>query len=189
MTYNKEIQGNIELFENPQTIEFKDTIILTPVFHEHLEAESLLFLKNSNTESVKKYLKNVYVESKEDAHKKLIDLMGRYLFKSSLFYCIRFKNQNIPIGYIHLNTPLALTGINSWTVDFWMGNEYQQKNIMIASLGQTLSYLQQNNVPEMNALVHVENTKSRKLLEKLGFRIEHQEQGGEKRFVYKIKLN
>lgn len=69
-----------------------------------------------------------------------------------------------------------------------MGSEFQQKNIMTASLSQTLSYLQQNNVPEMNALVHIENTKSKKLLEKIGFRIDHQEQGGEKRFVYKIKL-
>ena len=189
MIYDKEIQGNIGLFENPQIIKFKDTIILTPVFQDYLEAESILFLKNSNTEDVKKYLKNVYVENQKDAHKKLLDLMGRYLFKSSLFYCIRLTNQNIPIGYIHLNTPLALTGINSWTVDFWMGSEFQQKNIMTASLSQTLSYLQQNNVPEMNALVHIENTKSRKLLEKIGFRIDHQEQGGEKRFVYKIKLN
>lgn len=189
MSYEKTIKGDADLFEKPETIKFKNSLIITPVNANNLKGESLCYLMNSNSSGVKKYLKKVYVQDEDEAYKKLIDLASRHLFKTSLFYCIRTVNNQIPIGYINLNSPLATDEFDNWTVDFWLGEMNENKNIMLASLGSTLGYLQQKNVQEIYAFVHIDNIKSRKLLGKLGFWIDHQEQGGENRIIYKLKLN
>ncbi len=189
MAYDKRIKADSEIFEKIRFISVGDEIILKPIIPQLIEEEGILYLFNTNNAGVKKYLPSVYVENKEQAMKKLLEFDRRMLLKQSLFYSIRFKQRPLPIGYIHLNTPLTPTGLESWTVDYWMADAMQGRGIMASSLSQILAYLQEYSVAEVKALVNTDNTKSISTLERVGFKFISQETGGEKRFLYSAQLN
>ena len=189
MAYDNQLKADTEIFEKIRFIPVGDEIILKPIMSELLDEEAMFYLVNTKTEGVKKYLPSVYAENQEQAKQKLLDFMQRMLLRGSLFYCIRDARAPFPLGYIHINSPLTPTGLDSWTVDFWLGNNSQGNGLMAASLWHLLSYLQKYQVQEVKALVHADNIKSVNVLKKVGFAFLHQETGGEKRFLYMIKLN
>lgn len=189
MAYNAELKADDIIFEKMMFINVRDSLILKPILGDNFENEATMFLNNSNNDGVKKYLKAVYVTSQEEAVKKLHNFMLKTVVKTSLFYCIMIVNTEIVIGYIHLNSPLSASGLNSWSVDFWISDKFARQNIMTVALGYMLEYLQNNQVPQIVALVDEMNLPSIKVLQKLGFRLDHKESGGEERLFFVINLN
>lgn len=189
MTYDIKLKANKEIFEKNRFIPVGQHVILTPVDINSIEKESMFYLINSQNDAVKTYLPKIYAETPEEAKEKLIDFAVQFQFKCSLFYCIKTIKEGYPIGYIQMNTPLAPMGLECWNVVFWLGKIFQGRGVMTISLYHLLVYLQQFGVLEVKALVHSENIKSIKILENLNFGFVHQEQGGEKRFLYKIRLD
>lgn len=189
MPYDKKIKADSEIFEKIRFIPVGDRIILKPIIPELIEQEATLYLFNTNNEGVKKYLPSVYVSDKTQAVEKLSNFISRMRLKQSLFYCIRLKQPPFPIGYINLNTPLAQTGLDSWTVDFWMADSIKGKGLMSSSWSHILAYLQKHDITEVKALVNTDNTNSISTLERVGFKFVSQEKEGEKRFLYSVQLN
>ena len=189
MAYNEELKADYVIFEKMMFIKVRDSHVLKPIMADKFDAEVTMFLKNSNTEGVKKYLNSIYVSNEEEAREKINNFMLKTIYKASLFYCIRPVEIQVPIGYIHMNSPITESGLNAWTVDFWMSDKFTGKNIMTLSLGYMLEYLQKNKVPEVIALVDEENKPSIRVLQKLGFRLDHKENGGAERLFFVIKLN
>lgn len=188
MAFDSRLNADLELFEQIRFIPVGNDIILKPIIIELFEQEAKIFLLNTKTEEIKKYLPLIYVETIEQAKEKLYSSMQSMLFRGSLFYCIRFKEQQFPIGYINLNTPIAPTGLHCWTVDFWLGETAQGNGIMTASLYYLLTYLKQFNIPEIKAVVHADNIKALNVINKVGFAFSYQESEGEKRIIYSIRL-
>lgn len=189
MAYDNKLKVDTEVFEKIRFIPVGDSLILKPIIPEFFEEEAMCYLINSNNVGVKKNIPEAYVENLEQAKKKLLDFSQRMIFRGSLFYCIRLIEQPFPIGYIHMNSPLTPTGLDSWTVDFWLGEEVQGNGIMTSSLVYLIDYLQSYGVPEIKALVYPDNVKSIKVLEKANFEFVHQEAGGERRYLYTIRLS
>ncbi|MBB6236758.1 RimJ/RimL family protein N-acetyltransferase [Pedobacter sp. AK013] len=188
MAYDINLMADTELFEKIRFISVGEDIILKPTMIEVFDQEAAMYLLNSKTVGVKKYLPSVYVETIEEAKKKLLNFSEKMLLRGSILYGIRQRKMQAPMGYIHLNTPLMQTGLNSWTLDFWLGENAQGKGLMTASLYYVLQYLQNYGVSEIKALVHSDNEKSINVLERLGFGKINQESGGEQRFLYVINL-
>jgi len=165
MAYDDKLKVDSDIFKDLVSISVGNSLLLTPIYHSMLDNEATLYLVNSNNENLKKYLPLVHADTKEKAQTILLDFLGRTAFKQSLLLCIRPKEQKFPIGYINFNTPIAATGLNSWTVDFWLGPPMQGKGIMSAALVQGLLYLQKYNAPGVKALVDKDNINSINVLE------------------------
>jgi len=189
MAYNAELKADDIIFEKMMFIKVRDSHVLKPIMADKFDAEVKMFFKNSNTEGVKKYLNSIYVSSEEEAREKLNNFMLKTIYKASLFYCIRPVELQAPIGYIHMNSPITESGLNSWSVDFWISDMFAGQNIMTLSLAYMLEYLQNNLVPEVVALVDEDNLASIRVLQKIGFKLDHKEMGGEERLYFVIKLN
>jgi len=188
MGYDKNLKADNELFEKIRFISVGEEIILKPTLIEVFDQEAAMYLLNSKTAKVKKYLPSIHVETIEEAKKKLLSFSEKMLLRGSILYGIRQRKMQAPMGYIHINTPLMSTGLNCWTVDFWLGENAQGNGLMTASLHYVLKYLQNYDVSEVKALIHSDNTKSINVIERLGFGKIHQEEGGERRLLYGISL-
>jgi RimJ/RimL family protein N-acetyltransferase len=187
MAYDSKLKIDLDIFKDPVSIDIGGSFLLTPIYHSMLDSEAMLYTVNCNNDKLKKYLPLVYADNKEKAQEILLDFLGRTGFKQSLLLCIRPKAQKFPIGYIHFNTPIAATGLNDWSVDFWLGPSMQGKGIMSVALSQGLLYLQKYKVPQVKALVDKTNIDSIKVLERVGF-IVHEEEATRQRLVYKVGL-
>lgn len=122
-----------------------------------------------------------------EAKKLLIEFLGKTAFRLSLLYCIRPKEHKIPIGYINFNTPKAQTGIEDWSVDFWMGSSSRGNGLMTYALHKSLLFLRKYSVPRVKALVDKDNIKSIRVLENIGFAFQEEELSN-KRFLYSVEL-
>jgi len=154
---------------------------------ELIDNEAMFYMVNSSGENVKKHLPLVYADNPEDAKKKLLDFIDRTLFKQSILYGIRDKNQPFPIGYIHIVSPLSPTGLNEWSVDFWMGEIAQGNGHMTDALNSMLEYMRAMQISTVKALVEIENKAAKRVLEKTGFVTQNLENGG-KRILMSIEL-
>ena len=135
---------------------------------------------------LKKYLPNSYAEIEEVAKTKLSDQLFRSLLKASLFYCIRLKNENLPIGYINFLSPNSYPEFNDWTVNYWLGPHVRGHGIMELSLSCALSHMKKFKLQTLYAFVDNDNYKSINVLEKLGFGI-HATQP--MKLIYRIDLS
>ena len=189
MAYDKRIKADSGIFEEIRFIPVGDELILKPIIPQLIQQEAMLYLFNTNNEGVEKYLPSVHANNEEEAVKKLSEFENKMLLKQGLLYCIRFKQKQFPVGYINLNSPLCPTGLDSWTVDFWMAESMQGKGMMTPSLYCLLAHLQERGVPEVKALVSSDNVRSINTLERVGFEFISQEAGGERRFLYSVQLN
>lgn len=174
---DNKLKCNHEIFDKKHTIEVGPNIVLKPIFEESLEAEAEFYLRNSNNELIKKYLPFAYVENIQQSKSKLLYFIKEtILLKTSLLYCIRITDGQIPmvpIGYVSLESPLSPNGLNEWSINFWLNESMKGKNIMVASVHKSLEFLRDFNVTKVKAIVDKENVKSRNLLNKLNFEIEH----------------
>lgn len=188
MPYNAQLKGNSEIFEKIRFIQVPEAYVLKPIIPELLEGEAMFYMINTNVPDVKKFLPLVVAETLEDANEKLTNYALRMMVKHSILYCIRPRNNQIPLGYIHLNSPISTTGINEWSVDFWLGITGRGIGLMSASLVHLLNYLEENQVPVVKALVDKENIACIRVLERVGFTFQNEDAEG-KRFLYSVVLN
>ncbi|WP_291123024.1 GNAT family N-acetyltransferase, partial [Flavobacterium sp. UBA6046] len=177
MAIDPKLKCNPEIFEKKFSIEVGPNIILKPIFEELVKMESKFYLLNSKNEKVKKYIPFAYVEDEDSALNKINQfIMDTIAFKTSILYCIRITDGQIPmmpIGYINLESPLSPNGLNNWSLNFWLSEHYQNKNIMVASVFNCLNFLKEMGVTTIKAIVDDDNFRSIKLLTKLDFEKEH----------------
>jgi RimJ/RimL family protein N-acetyltransferase len=178
MAYNPQIKADSEIFEKIRFISVDERYILKPIMPEIIENEAMFYKINSGDERMKKYLPAYYADDSETSEKHLHDLIQRSLFRQSILYCIRDKNQPFPIGYLNIISPLSPTGLNDWSVDFWMGKIAEGKGHMSASLNKLLDYMATMKIETVKALVDKDNIRSINVLEKVGFQMLNIEKGG-----------
>ena len=167
MAYDNRLKVNPEIFTSTVLINVGGPFTLTPIYHQILKNEAALYVVNSKSDDVKKYLPFVHADTEEKAQKILLDFLGCTAFKQSLLLCIRL--QKMPVGYIDFRTPISSKELNDWSVDFWLGEPMRSKGIMAAALSNGLLYLQEYEVPRVVTAVDKNNFISIKVLETVGF--------------------
>jgi RimJ/RimL family protein N-acetyltransferase len=187
MAFDEQLKIDLDIFKDSAIIESGSSLILSPIYHTILESEREFYVVNSNNDALKKYLPSVYADNSEKAEKILGDFLGRTVFRQSILFCIRHKTLKYPVGYINFNTPISSTGLNDWSVDFWLGPSWQGKGIMTVALHHGLLHLKKYKVPSMIAIIDKDNLNSIRVLERIGFRFIHEEITG-KRFIYNKAL-
>jgi RimJ/RimL family protein N-acetyltransferase len=180
MPYSQQIKANTEIFEKIKFVSVDERYILKPIIPELIDNEAMLYMINSKSEGVKKYLPTVYADNPADAKKKLLEFIQSSLLRNSILYCIRDKNQPFPIGYINIVSALSPTGLNDWSVDFWMGEIAQGKGHMSASLDKLLDYMATMEITTVKALVDKDNIRSIRVLDRVGFTALNFEKGGQR---------
>ena len=174
MEYNSQLKVNDEIFDKIKIIDVQNHLVLKPIFAGALDEEAqdneiLLYSAICNSPEIKRFLPTVFADNKIAAKKILFDFVAKMLLKQCLFYVFRFKENSLPIGYINLNTPISNTGLNDWSLDFWIASFMSGKGLMAASLQALLIHLQTNLVPIVYAQVDMQNVRSIKTLESVGF--------------------
>jgi RimJ/RimL family protein N-acetyltransferase len=180
MPYSSQIKADTEIFEKIRFVSVDERYVLKPTIPKLIDNEAMFYMINSKSAGVKKYLPLVFADNPEDAKKKLLDFVNRTIFRQSILYGIRDKNQPFPIGYIHIVSPLSPTGLNDWSVDFWMGEIAEDKGHMTASLNSLLNYMETMQIETVKALVDIDNIASIKVLDKVGFQALNFEQEGQR---------
>lgn len=173
---DNKLKCNPKIFEKKYTIDVSSNIVLKPIFEEMIDGEAMFYLRNSNNELIKKYLPFAYVENIEQSKSKLLEFVrDTIILKTSLVYCIRITNGQIPmvpIGYVSFESPLSPNGLNEWSINFWLSESMRGQNIMLASVNKCLEFLKDFSVSKVKAIVDKDNLKSRSLLKKLNFNID-----------------
>jgi RimJ/RimL family protein N-acetyltransferase len=90
--------------------------------------------------------------------------------KKSLTFVLKL-NGSLPVGFIHVHTPDNSTDIKDWLIEYYLNHDHWGKGIMTIAVNNILAFLQINHVENINAIVDEENLGSRRILEKLGFRL------------------
>lgn len=177
MAIDNKLKCNPIFFEKKFTIEIGPNIVLKPIFEELIEIEAQFYLLNSKNDEVKKYIPFAYVDNEEEAVEKMLNYVrDTILLKTSILYCIRITDGQIPmmpIGYINLESPLSPNGLNEWSINFWLSKHYQGKNIMATSVYKCLNFLKELEISKIKAIVDIDNNKSIHLLNRLNFEVEH----------------
>lgn len=169
MAYDSKLKVDLDVFKDSVSIDMGVNYFLTPIYHLMVDNEAMLYAVNCNNDNLKKYLPSVFADNSENAKKILLGFLGSTAYKRSLLLCIRQKPQKFPIGYINLNFPNAATGQDNWSVNFWLGPLMQNKGIMSVALSHALLYLQKYEVPEVEAVVDINNIDAIKVLQRVGF--------------------
>ena len=186
----KEIKANTNIFERLKIIDVADMLTLSPINPGRLETEANFYLINSSNLALKNILPGAYVKDIKEAKKNVMEFIDRMIAYDSILYCIRLKESNVPIGYILLNSPLSQNGLNEWSIDFWLNENYRGKKIMASSLMQLLGHMQQMEIKIAYAMVDKDNFKSKSLIEKFGFSfINENENSGRHLMLYGLRLN
>lgn len=185
MAYNEKIQADEELFRILRAIPVNENILLRLIVKSHMDMEAIGYLDISSMSIIQKYIPYAYVRTIEEAKDKVLEFRTRTEQGGGLFYFISDLNTKIPLGCLNLASPLTETGLNSWTVDFWIHPRYQGRGIVTQSLTSALKYLKNYSVTEVRALVNGENDKSINVLSNSGFSYEKE---SDDILVYKIEL-
>jgi len=117
MAFDKKLKADTIIFEMYKSIPAGNELMLKPIVPDTIDSEAFFYKLNTHNEGVKKYLPSVYVESEEEAKKKLLDFITRQLLRGTLFYCIHLTPKPLPVGYIHFSTPFTATGLDGWSVE------------------------------------------------------------------------
>lgn len=133
----------------------------------NIEEEALTYYLTSRRDEVKKYLPRAYPVTIEDAK----EIINRHAISiacyASILYCIKMNQGTV--GYINITTDRGNLQFHKWTIDFWLMKEFEGNNLMAAAASNMVKILLQNGVDEIYALVHEDNIKSQRVLEKIGF--------------------
>jgi len=187
MSYNQQIKADPQIFANIRVVSVDEKHVLKPIMLGTIDKEAMFYMLNSASEEVKKYLPTVFADNPIDARKKLINFSQCTLLRQSILYCIRDKKQPFPLGYIHIASALSLTGLNDWSVDFWIGEISKGKGLMSASLEKLLDYMAVMKIDSVKALVDKDNIRSVNVLNGVGFIMENHDKEG-KRILMSINL-
>ncbi|OQY94694.1 MAG: hypothetical protein B6D37_07520 [Sphingobacteriales bacterium UTBCD1] len=141
MPYLETIKANSDVFEKIKIINVQNKYVLKPIIPDMLDAEAMIYMLNAQSDGVKEFLPGAYVSNQNEAKAKLPEHIIRMVSYVGILYCIRPIDEQMPIGYIMLNSPKSNTGIPDWTIDFWMNNRYRRHGILAASLSELLQHL------------------------------------------------
>ncbi len=187
MPFIEHLKANSDIFEQIRNIDIPHNYVMTPIFTEALDSEAMLYWFNSQDDGVKKYLPGAYVATEEEAKTKLNEYIQRMILHNGILYSIRSIRDKFPLGYILLNSPISSSGLNEWSIDFWLNKQHRGKGLMTSAISNLLQYLQLMDVEEVYALVDKDNISSIKILDSFEFEIKETEKNGE-RLVYKLRL-
>ena len=187
MPFLNHLKANSDIFEYLRNIDIPHNYVMTPIFVEALDSEAMFYWYNCQDDGVKKYLPGAYVATEEDAKVKLNEYIQRMILHNGILYSIRSIRDKYPLGYIMVNSPISSTGLNEWTIDFWLNKQSRGKGLMTAAISNLLQYFQQMDIEEVYALVDADNTSSLKILNYFEFEMKETEKGG-KRLVYRLRL-
>ena len=196
MHTKEEIKANPAIFENIKIINVADMLTLSPINPKvmvdvtMMNLESRFYLLNSSSSELRNAIPGAYVKNIEEATLQIQKYIDKMVFYDSLLYTIRLKSNQIPIGYIILNSPLCRNNLHEWSLDFWISKEYEGKRIMASSLLEVLGHMQDMEIGNVYAMVDDINHRSKSLLEKLGFGfINTHENSGKNLILYGLRLN
>jgi RimJ/RimL family protein N-acetyltransferase len=185
LAYNNKIQADEELFRILRAIPVNENILLRLIFKSYIDLEAIKYYDISSQPIIKRYIPYAYVSNLEEAKEKVFEFRTRTEVGGGLFYFISDLKSRIPLGCLNLASPLTETGLNCWTVDFWIHPQHQGFGIVNQSLSSALKYLKSNSVSIVRALVCKENYKSINVLDNTGFLRETET---DINYIYKIEL-
>jgi hypothetical protein len=171
--YYERYQAHINIFEKIPTLEVSSQFILRPLIYSLIDVEAEVYQENSSSESVRRYLPNAFANTKELALERIQYLVQGHVLKLILTFCIAFKENKVPFGYILCNSPLASFSdksgpIGKWTIDFWLNEEFGGHGIVTACLKTVLFYLKQMLVPAVYFYIEFDNVKAIRIMNRLG---------------------
>lgn len=174
MAYRQELQADIDIFENLKIIDVQGKFIISPIIFDALQSEALAYFSLCNDEDVKKYLPNTVVKNEVEAKQKLLLYIDKMIAYQAILYCIRPVRDNLPIGYILVNSPLSTDGIGSWSLNFWLYKEYRNHGIMKACLSELMTHMQQMDVEDVFIDVDPRNLVALNIMDYFGFDLDGQ---------------
>lgn len=100
---------------------------------------------------------------------KLEEQVAKDMESNDIFY-IELKENKKTIGVIDLDTDNLRYKVNSWTISYYLGEEYSSKGFMTEALRQMITYVfEERQADVLSVRVFKDNLASRRLVEKLGF--------------------
>ncbi len=184
------LKANPDIFHKLKTLSVGDIFTISTINPLQFEAEAMAYLAISSSLEIKSEIPGAYVSDIKQARKKLMEYIDRMLVYDSILYCIRLKSNNIPVGYILLNSPVSQNGLNEWSLDFWLIQNLRRKQVMVSSLERVLDHMQNMEIKGVYVMVERDNKDCRKLIEKFGFGyINTHLNSGKYILTYGIRLN
>jgi RimJ/RimL family protein N-acetyltransferase len=175
MYSREEIKANPDIFEKSKSIDVANMLTLSPINPKVMsdpsimDLEATIYMVNSSSPDLKEAIPGAYVQTIGEAKYKISEFINKMIFYDSILYCIRLKTNQIPIGYILLNSPLCQNNLPNWSIDFWLNPVYRGKKIMASSLREILGHMQDMEVSDVYAMTDSANLTTKRLLEKFGF--------------------
>ncbi|WP_397447814.1 GNAT family N-acetyltransferase [Polaribacter sp. R77954] len=170
MKYEKDIKAYSEIFKKPPFINLNEHVIITHLVDKAIEYEAEWYYGVSQDSEIKRFLPDVYPESPKDAMKKVVGILGKPIFKEGLMLCIRSAEDKYAVGYIVLDSPLANTGSEEWTITYWLKKTQQGRGLMTNSIIAVLEFMKKMKISKVQAFVDLENIKSENILKNLNFK-------------------
>jgi RimJ/RimL family protein N-acetyltransferase len=170
MKYDNKIKAYSEIFEKPPVIHLNEFVIITHLVDKAIEYEAEWYYGSSHDSEIKKFLPEVYPESPKEAMDKVIGLLGKPIYKEGILLCIRNAEEKYAVGYIMLDSPLAKTGSEEWTITYWLKKTQQGKGVMYNSILAVLDYMKKMGISKVQAFVDFQNIKSENILKNLKFK-------------------
>lgn len=146
-----------------------EQLILTGLFLEKIEKEQEYYLKRSSYKELQRFIPGAYVKNIEESREKVTEHVLRFVLGRGILYCIRIKENRMPLGYILINSPVDNVCCNEWNLDFWLGPNLSNGGIMSLAIPYVLDYLRDMGVKVLHTQVDKENYAAIHLLEKIGF--------------------
>lgn len=145
--------------------------------------------KNSLDEDNKRFVPDEVFDSEEAAKKVVDQIIENYKLKDGPFVCAIIRNgDNKYLGHVQL------IKINEgWEIGYHIAKPYTGKEYATDALSLFLNYIKYyTNIKEVYGVVLKENTASRRVLEKCGFKVIYEGnahyQGEQKDIIKTIKL-
>ena len=100
---------------------------------------------------------------------KLREEVAKDMESNDVFY-IELKDNKKTIGVIGLDVDSLRYKVDSWTISYYLGEEYSSKGYMTEALREMISYVfEERQADVLSVRVFKDNLASRRLVEKLGF--------------------
>jgi thiol-disulfide isomerase/thioredoxin len=145
-------------------------LMLAPYdFNFYLEAPDAKILPTlTNTDRIRRFLPGLGFDDEESTKKSLKGYLLQTENQLGVAYFVRLKN--IPIGLVHVETPLynkKVIGKAIWTIDFYIAEQFENHGIMYNAVVRVLNEMKNAmGAKVVYALVDQDNIECVKFLEK-----------------------
>lgn len=136
---------------------------------KHFELEAAAMILATKNKDAQRFLSG-YPKTIDEANKKMGECIMSFYEKKTLTYIIKAVD-HFPMGFIHVFTPDNSTDIKDWLIEYYLNERFWRKGIMTAAVQTVLAFLQENNISNVKAVVDSENLASKRILEKLKFKL------------------